>query len=64
MLDIQIKECCRKCNYIEIGHSAMESRMATNREPVTHVKVFCKHASVCKAYLESDEPWQGTKSRT
>lgn len=59
MLDIQFKECCRKCNYVEIDHAEMISRAIPNREAVKVARIFCRHAPVCKAYLESDETWQG-----
>lgn len=63
MLEIQFKECCRKCKHVDVESVDTILCSAMNRKPETRTRIFCRHAVVCKTYLESDEPWQG-KSQT
>lgn len=58
MLVIQVKECCRECKHAEIDQTTYEARPRYRNGPVRCVRVSCRHAPVCKTYLESDTPWQ------
>lgn len=61
MLDLKFKECCRECRHVSVNHTTMVMRSVTDYSPQNCVKVYCEHATVCKAYLESDVPWYGQK---
>lgn len=52
MIDIQLKECCRDCEYIDLNVDESEY-YATGCEIRKDFTIECKHRPVCKEYIDS-----------
>lgn len=63
MLDIKLKECCRKCNYADVDKNETTVRSMREKTLKNLVVISCNHSPVCKKYMECDEPWSD-KSQT
>ncbi len=54
MIVNEFKPCCRECGEIDIDYES-ESAKYANGESTAFSKIYCRHQTVCKKYIECDE---------
>lgn len=52
MIDIQLKECCRECKYIDLNMDESEY-YGKGCAVFKAITIECKHRPICKAYIDS-----------
>lgn len=60
MIISKLKKCCYECNYPDLSVDMDRyGAICVNGEEIieerTNCTVYCTHAKVCKAYLESED---------
>lgn len=66
MITIKLKQCCYGCKHpdIDVNEDRYDAVYINNIEFVeerTDCTIYCRHAKVCKAYLESENDYGTSK---
>ena len=60
MITNKLKQCCYQCNHSDVDTDVDSSGVVYIRskevlEEHIHCTIYCRHAKVCKMYLESED---------